>query len=213
VAAQKQRLLPKTRASAIRLAEAHPRLKALIDTVGPSKLYYDPESSVFQALTSAITHQQLHGSAARTIFARFVALFPPPFPEPRAVAEAELDSLLGVGLSRSKANAIKDLAAKILDGTVPGREAARRMSNEELVDQITKVKGIGRWTVEIFLIFNLGRPDIFPVHDFGVRKGWALLFRKRRLPTPEELEKQSAKFSPHRSTLAWYLWRAADLAV
>jgi DNA-3-methyladenine glycosylase II len=213
VAAQKQRLLPKTRASAKRLAEAHPRLKAHIESVGPSKLYFDPASSVFQALTSAITHQQLHGRAAKTILARFVALFPAPFPEPRAVVEAEFDALLSCGLSRAKANAIRDLAAKVLDGTVPTRKAARAMSNEKLIEQITKVKGIGRWTVEIFLIFNLGRPDILPVQDFGVRKGWAVLFRKRRFPTPKELSKLGVKFSPHRSTLAWYLWRAADLKI
>jgi DNA-3-methyladenine glycosylase II len=213
LAAKKQRLLPKTRASAKRLAEAHPLLKAHIENVGPSKLYFDPESSVFQALTSAITHQQLHGRAAQTILARFVALFPTPFPEPRAVVEADLEALLSCGLSRAKANAIRDLAAKVLDGTVPSRKAAHLMSNEQLVEQITKVKGIGRWTVEIFLIFNLGRPDVFPVHDFGVRKGWAALFRKRRFPTPKELERLAAKFSPHRSTLAWYLWRAADLKV
>jgi len=85
------------------------------------------------------------------------------------------------------------------------------MSNEELIESITKVKGIGRWTVEMFLIFTLGRPDIFPVHDFGVRKGWAVLYRKRKFPTPKELEKLGERFSPHRSTLAWYLWRAADL--
>ena len=203
--------VPKSREGANFLSSCDPKLQALIKKVGPPGLFFEPSRSVFQSLVSAITHQQLHGRAAETIFGRFVALFPGPFPSPKAVVKAEPSSLLSCGLSRAKAGAIQDLAAKVLDGTVPDREEALAMTNDELIAAITKVKGIGRWTVEMFLIFTLGRPDVFPVHDFGIRKGFARVYRKRRFPTPEELEKLGARFSPHRSTLAWYLWQAADI--
>jgi DNA-3-methyladenine glycosylase II len=193
------------------LSGSHPRLRTLIRKVGPPALFYEPSRTVFQALAIAITHQQLHGRAAETILGRFQALYPEPFPLPEAVVKTELEKLLACGLSRAKAGAILDLAARVLDGTVPTREAARAMSNEELIERITVVKGIGRWTVEMFLIFTLGRPDILPIHDFGVRKGYAVAFGKRKHPTPKQLERLGASYSPHRSVLAWYLWQAADL--
>ncbi|MGZ3686124.1 MAG: DNA-3-methyladenine glycosylase family protein [Bdellovibrionota bacterium] len=203
--------LPRSRKAAEFLSSSCPKLKAHIKKVGPPEVFYEPSRSVFQALVTAITHQQLHGKAAETILGRFAALFPGPFPTPKAVLKAELASLHSCGLSRAKAAAIVDLAMKVQNGTVPTREMALGMSNDELIESITQVKGIGRWTVEMFLIFTLGRPDIFPVHDFGVRKGYAVLYRKRKFPSPKELEKLGERFSPHRSTLAWYLWRAADL--
>ena len=208
---QTRRRMPKSRAAAEALADLDPKLKALIRQVGPPALFCEPGRSVFQALAHAITHQQLHGRAAETILARFCALFPEPFPEPRLVLEIEHSLLLSCGLSRAKAGAIRDLAEKVLDGTVPSREVAAGMSNEELIESITRVKGIGRWTVEMFLIFTLSRPDILPIHDYGVRKGYAVAFGKRKMPTPKQLEKLGKRFSPHRSVLAWYLWRATEL--
>jgi 3-methyladenine DNA glycosylase/8-oxoguanine DNA glycosylase len=186
-------------------------MKALIRKIGAPGLFCEPGRSVFQALATAITHQQLHGKAAETILGRFCAIYSSPFPEPQEVLRTKLELLLSSGLSRAKARAILDLAEKVLDGTVPDRESAASMSNEELIEAITKVKGIGRWTVEMFLIFTLGRPDVLPVHDYGVRKGFARVYGKRKLPTPKQLEKLGERFSPHRSVLAWYLWRAAEL--
>lgn len=203
--------IPQSKRAAAFLSDSHPRLKELIEKVGPPKLTYNTENSVFQALASAITHQQLHGRAAETILGRFVALFDGPFPEPAEVVKAKVELLMTCGLSRAKASAILDLAAKVLDGTVPTRAESETMESDVLIERITQVKGVGRWTVEMFLIFTLGRPDIFPVHDFGVRKGFAVVFKKRKFPTPKDLEKHGKKWSPHRSTLAWYLWRAADM--
>jgi DNA-3-methyladenine glycosylase II len=201
----------RSREAARFLAASDGKLRALVKKVGAPGLYFDPTRTVFEALATAITHQQLHGRAAETILGRFVALYPSGSPEPSRVKDTDLARLLGCGLSRAKAGAILDLAEKVLDGTVPTREAAAKMSNEELIEVITEVKGVGRWTVEMFLIFTLGRPDVLPVHDFGVRKGYARAFGKRKFPTPKQLEKLGARFSPHRSVLAWYLWRASEL--
>jgi DNA-3-methyladenine glycosylase II len=126
------------------------------------------------------------------------------------VLETPDEKLRDAGLSRSKVAAIKDLAVKTIDGTVPSARTLAKMSDEEIIERLIAVRGIGRWTVEMLLLFDLGRPDVWPVHDYGVRKGFARTFGKRKLPTPKQLLKHGRKFSPHRSVAAWYFWRALD---
>ena len=132
--------------------------------------------------------------------------------DPRQVLETADESLRACGLSRSKVAAIKDLAAKTLDGTVPKASAFGKMSDEEIIARLTTVRGIGRWTVEMLLLFELGRPDVWPVTDYGVQKGYAKTFGTRKLPTPKQLSRIGEKWRPYRSVAAWYFWRALDTA-
>ena len=166
----------------------------------------------FDALAESIAYQQLSGKAAATIWKRVRAIFPrTKFLDPKRVLDTPDETFRAAGLSRSKVAALKDLAAKTLDGIVPksGR-ALEKMSDEEIIARLTQVRGIGRWTVEMLLLFDLGRPDVWPVADYGVRKGFAKIFGKRKLPTPKQLENHGVKFKPYRSALAWYCWRALD---
>jgi DNA-3-methyladenine glycosylase II len=165
----------------------------------------------FDALAESIAYQQLSGKAAATIWGRVRALYPKTkWLDPEKVLATPDEKLRGAGLSRSKTAAIKDLAAKTLDGTVPSGRALARMSDDEIITRLTQVRGIGRWTVEMLLLFDLGRPDVWPVDDYGVRKGFAKTFRKRKLPAPKELMKHGEKWRPYRSVAAWYFWRALD---
>ena len=165
----------------------------------------------FQSLAHAIIHQQLSGAAAGTILKRFKALFDgKAFPSPDKVIRVDVDRLRTAGLSRPKANYIRDLAQKSLDGIVPTLRECDRLTDADLVERLTSIKGVGRWTVEMLLIFNLGRPDVLPVHDLGVRRGFKIAYRKRTDPTPEQLDKIGIRWLPYRSTAAWYLWRSAD---
>jgi len=165
----------------------------------------------FQSLAHAIIHQQLGSAAAGTILNRFKALFDgDTFPTPTEVVRLDADRLRTAGLSRQKANYIRDLAQKTIDGVVPSLKECDRLSDAELVERLTSIKGVGRWTVEMLLIFNLGRPDVLPVHDLGVRRGFQVAYRKRKMPTPEQLDRYGTRWSPHRTTAALYLWRAAD---
>jgi DNA-3-methyladenine glycosylase II len=165
----------------------------------------------FQSLAHAIIHQQLGSAAAGTILNRFKALFDgDTFPTPTQVVRLDADRLRTAGLSRQKANYIRDLAQKTIDGVVPSLKECDRLSDAELVERLTSIKGVGRWTVEMLLIFNLGRPDVLPVHDLGVRRGFQVAYRKRKMPAPEQLDRYGARWSPHRTTAALYLWRAAD---
>ena len=165
----------------------------------------------FDALAESIAYQQLNGKAAATIWGRVRALYPKTkWLDPAKVLATPDEKLRAAGLSRSKTAAIKDLAAKTLDGTVPSGRALARMSDDEIVARLTQVRGIGRWTVEMLLLFDLGRPDIWPVADYGVQKGFAKTFRKRKLPTPKQLMKHGEKWRPYRSVAAWYFWRALD---
>ena len=165
----------------------------------------------FQSLAHAIVHQQLSGQAAGTILGRFQALFDgSQFPNPEDVIQADVERLRTAGLSRQKATYIRDLAQKTLDGAVPSLKECDRLTDAEIVARLTSIKGVGRWTVEMLLIFNLGRPDILPVHDLGVRRGFQVAYRKRSIPEPEQLERFGRKWMPYRTTAAWYLWRAAD---
>jgi DNA-3-methyladenine glycosylase II len=165
----------------------------------------------FDALAESITYQQLSGKAAATIWKRVRALYPrKKYLDPQAVLETPDQKLRRAGLSRNKLAAIKDLAAKTIDGTVPSAPALAKMSDDEIIARLITVRGIGRWTVEMLLLFDLGRPDVWPVDDYGVRKGFAKTFGKRKLPKPKQLMKLGEKWRPHRSVAAWYFWRALD---
>ena len=188
-----------------------PRMAALI---ARSRRYeIAPAASIrpFDALAESIAYQQLNGKAAASIWNRVRALYPKRKRlDPAKVLATPDETLRAAGLSRAKIAAIKDLAAKTLDGTVPSSRALLRMSDDEIVARLTTVRGIGRWTVEMLLLFDLGRPDVWPVDDYGVRKGFAKTFGKRKLPTPKQLMKQGEKWRPYRSVAAWYFWRAVD---
>ncbi len=164
----------------------------------------------FDALAESIAYQQLSGKAAATIWGRVRKLFPGKHLDPKLVLKMPDKKLRAAGLSRSKVAAIKDLAAKTLDGTVPSARLLTKMNDEEIVERLITVRGIGRWTAEMLLLFDLGRPDVWPVDDYGVRKGFAKTFGRRKLPTPKQLRKLGEKWRPYRSMAAWYFWRALD---
>ena len=165
----------------------------------------------FDALAESIAYQQLTGKAAATIFARVRALYPKrKWLDPKQLLATPDETLRAAGLSRAKTAALKDLAAKTIDGTVPSGRALVRMTDDEIITRLTTVRGIGRWTVEMLLLFDLGRPDVWPVDDYGVRKGFAKTFGRRKLPTPKQLMKFGEKWRPYRSMAAWYFWRALD---
>ena len=165
----------------------------------------------FDALAESIAYQQLSGRAAAAIWSRVRALYPKGKRlDPQKILATPDDTFRAAGLSRAKIAALKDLAAKTIDGTVPSGRALLRMSDAEIIARLTMVRGIGRWTVEMLLLFDLGRPDVWPVHDYGVRKGFAKTFGRRKLPTPKQLLKFGEKYRPYRSVAAWYFWRALD---
>ena len=196
-------------ADAIRHLSRDPVLQVLIKRIGPPRLTSEKRSP-YEALVRAISHQQLHGRAAETILGRFIALYPEPFPEPAQVLSTHEDKLRACGFSASKVAAILDICAKTMDGTVPTRRAATRMEDAELIERLTKIRGVGRWTVEMLLMFTLNRPDILPVDDFGVREGYRLLHKLDEQPKPRTLAAIGEAWAPYRSTAAWYLWRASD---
>jgi methylated-DNA-[protein]-cysteine S-methyltransferase len=196
------------------LREVEPALARLIDAAGPFQLELKKAPSIFGALAEAIVYQQLTGKAAATIYARVCALFPRSHegPTPQQVLRVSDEKLRGAGLSRPKLLALRDLARKAADGDIPTLAEVHRMEDAEIVSRLTAVRGIGRWTVEMLLIFRLGRPDVLPVDDYGVRKGFALTFKKPELPAPKDLEKRGERWKPYRSVASWYLWRAVELA-
>src|SRR5215813_14210783 len=193
------------------LRTSHPRMAALI---ARSRRYnISPAVSIrpFDALAESIAYQQLSGKAAATIFGRVRALYPKrKWLDPEQLLATPDETLRAAGLSRAKTAALKDLAAKTIDGTVPSGRTLLRMTDDEIIARLTAVRGIGRWTVEMLLLFDLGRPDVWPVDDYGVRKGFAKAFRRRKLPTPKQLMKFGEKWRPYRSVAAWYFWRALD---
>jgi DNA-3-methyladenine glycosylase II len=165
----------------------------------------------FDALAESIAYQQLSGKAAATIWGRVRALYGKrKWLDPKQVLATPDETLRAAGLSRSKVAALKDLAAKTIDGTVPSARALEKMSDDEIIIRLTAVRGIGRWTVEMLLLFDLGRLDVWPVGDYGVQKGFAKTFGKRKLPKPKQLMKLGEKWKPYRSVAAWYFWRALD---
>ena len=186
-------------------------MAALIARSRPYEIKPSVAIRPFDALAESIAYQQLNGKAAATIFGRVRALYPKAkwLDAEKVLATAD-EKLRAAGLSRAKTAAIKDLAAKTIDGAVPSGRALLRMSDDEIIARLTQVRGIGRWTVEMLLLFDLGRPDVWPVDDYGVRKGFAKTFGKRKLPTPKQLMKIGEKWRPYRSVAAWYFWRALD---
>ena len=228
-----RRKLPYDPAAAIAaLSAADPKLARLIARVGPFTMRLASNQSPFEALTESIIYQQVHGKAAAAIHARLIAGFQPlptltPIhPTPEQILDCPTAQLRAAGLSANKTLALRDLAARALgdphlDGTVPSLARIRRMDDAAVIDRLTQVRGIGKWTVEMFLIFRLGRADVFPTSDYGVRKGFALTFQNLKpttkvtpdlLPTPADMERRAKKWTPWRSVASWYLWRACDLA-
>jgi len=189
------------------------RLAKLIERVGPFRLRPAELQSPFEALLESIVYQQLTGKVAAVILARVVALFKPRrFPRPADVAAMPEEKLRSAGLSRAKTAAIKDLAEKALDGTVPASaRALEKLSDAEIVERLTAVRGIGPWTVEMLLIFRLARPDVLPATDYGVRKGFAQVRGLKDLPSPKELLAFGERWRPYRTVASWYLWRVLDL--
>jgi 3-methyladenine DNA glycosylase/8-oxoguanine DNA glycosylase len=194
------------------LSAADPKLGALITQVGPCTIEIPHHFSIFYSLARSIVYQQLAGAAAAAIMARVEALFPKGRMTPKNLLKTADASLRAAGLSRNKLAALRDLAAKCLDGTVPSKRALARMADEEIIERISQVRGIGRWTVEMMLIFRLGRPNVLPVDDYGVRKGMQRLYRLRELPGKDAMRRRARKWEPWCSVASWYLWRCAELA-
>jgi DNA-3-methyladenine glycosylase II len=193
------------------LAKSDPVLRRLIRKLPPCAFPVRPRRLPFESLASAIAHQQLNGTAAQTILGRFIALFPGKrFPSAEDLGDVTDAQIRGAGFSRAKIAALRDLAAKTIDGVVPASHDIRRMSDDEIVERLTEVRGIGRWTVEMLLIFQLGRPDVLPVDDFGIRKGFAAAYGLGDLPKPKILLEHGERWRPHRTVASWYLWRSAD---
>ncbi len=204
----------------VHLRAADAKLSALIDRAGAFTLKLDAQQSPFESLLESILYQQLNGKAAATIHAR-VREFYRGDPTPQLLLDTPDEVLRSAGVSGNKSRALKDLAARTLDGTIPTHAAICKMSDTEIVERLTQVRGIGPWTVEMLLIFRLGRPDVLPSTDYGVRKGFALTFLRlpkarplaaEDLPKPEVLLKRGKRWAPYRSVASWYLWRACDLA-
>jgi len=188
-------------------------LGRVIREVGPCRLEIAARQSPYEAVAESIVYQQLAGRAAAAIYARFCATFGSRrCPRPQEVVAAPLERLRGAGLSRSKATAIQHLAQLTLDGEIPSRAEAAKLADDELVERLTAVRGVGRWTAEMFLIFTLGRPDVLPVDDYGVRKGFARTIGREILPKPKELAHHGEAWRPYRTVASWYLWRATELA-
>lgn len=195
------------------LARVDPVMGRLICDIGPCTLTPQPRRPLFESLVRAIAYQQLHAQAAESILRRFVALCRGRgFPRPEQVLSMPENPLRDAGFSRAKIVALRDLAEKTLDGTVPTKRALARMDDEAIVERLTTVRGIGRWTVEMLLIFHLGRPDILPITDFGVRNGFRIAYGLRAMPAPKRVGRHGARWKPYRTVAAWYLWRAVDLA-
>lgn len=195
------------------LCDSSVRMRRMIERIGPFQMEVRATPSVFAALAQSVVYQQLHGKAAATIFERLCQLFPRPSAGPTAAGLVELDdaTLRSAGLSRNKTLALRDLAARTLAKEIPTIKQAAKLDNETLITQLTAVRGIGRWTVEMLLMFRLGRPDVLPVDDFGVRKGYMLTFGKKEMPTPRELARYGERWAPYRTVASWYMWRAADI--
>lgn len=194
------------------LVAADPELAALMRRVGAFRLRVNELHSPMTALAQAIIYQQLTGKAAATIHGRVQALGSRGrFPTAEELGALSVAKLRKAGLSRAKTAALKDLAKKTLDGTVPALARLRRMPDQEILERLTSIRGIGQWTVEMLLIFRLGRPDILPATDYGVRKGFARAFGDGKLPTPKQILERGERWRPYRTMASWYLWRAVDL--
>ena len=195
------------------LSAGDKNLQRLIEETVPFALKEDEIESPYEALLEAITHQSISGKAAATIFARIKALGSNgKVPTPHEILKLRKPALRKAGLSNAKILSFKDLAQKTLDGVVPSLEDARQLSDEDLVERLTSVRGIGAWTVEMFLIFRLGRPDVLPIHDLGVKKGWSITYNKKHMPAPKQLLAFGERWRPYRTVASWYMWRACHQA-
>jgi DNA-3-methyladenine glycosylase II len=194
------------------LAGTDPKLAEIISATAPFEIRY-ADDSPYEALLKAIAYQSISGKAAATIFGRVKALSgngrPP---TPQQMLDLPKSALRKAGLSAAKILAMKDLAQKTLEGVVPTREEAEKLSDQELINRLDSVRGIGAWTVEMLLIFNLGRPDVLPIHDLGVRKGWSVTYGKKHMPTPKQLLTFGERWRPYRTIASWYMWRAFQRA-
>jgi DNA-3-methyladenine glycosylase II len=195
------------------LAERDERLKRLIAETVPFQMDQDHLQSPYEALLEAIAYQSISGKAAATIYGRIKALSATGrAPTPEEMLKFRKSVLRKAGLSGAKVLAMKDLAKKTIDGVVPTLEQAENLSDEDLVERLVSVRGIGAWTVEMFLIFRLGRPDVLPIHDLGVKKGWSVAYGKKHMPKPKELLAFGERWRPYRTVASWYLWRAFERA-
>jgi len=194
------------------LRDRDPRLAEFIDRIGLIKLPPRRSSDPYLALLETIAYQQLAGAAAKKIWGRVMCLFDEGGPRPEKLIALSEETLRSAGLSRSKALSMRDIATRTLSGQIPDALAMKAMSNEELFETLTQIRGVGPWTVEMLLMFTLRRPDVMPATDYGIRKGFQMLYRKRQLPTPKQLLKKAESWRPYRTAAALYLWRIADTA-
>jgi len=195
------------------LAAKDPQLAPLIKETEEFRIEDDGSGSPYEILVEAITHQSISGKAAATIFGRIKALGSNDLvPSPEEMLKLRKPALRKAGLSGAKVLAMKDLAKKTIDGVVPTLEQAEKLSDEDLVERLVSVRGIGAWTVEMFLIFRLGRPDVLPIHDLGVKKGWSVTYGKKYMPKPKELLAFGERWRPYRTVASWYMWRACQRA-
>jgi DNA-3-methyladenine glycosylase II len=193
------------------LRRSDKRMARVIAKTGAFRFQLDQCDSVYESLLEAIVYQSISGKAAATIYRRIKALGSNGLcPTPAEILAVSNHTLREAGLSGAKAAAMKDLAQKTIDGVVPTLEAAGLLSDEELVERLISVRGIGAWTVEMFLIFRLGRPDVLPIHDYGVQKGFALAYGKKEIPKPRELAAFGERWRPYRTVASWYMWRAVE---
>jgi DNA-3-methyladenine glycosylase II len=197
------------RKAVVHLRKVDPVMARLIDTIGTCKLTLRDQGSHFDAIARSIVFQQLSGKAASTIHGRFEGLYGGRSPLPAELTVTSDERLRGAGLSRGKSAYLKDLAARVVSGELPV-ETLHELSDPEIIAALTRVKGIGRWTAQMFLMFRLGRPDVLPDLDLGVQKGIQIAYRLRKLPSPERVKKIGAKWAPYRTIASWYLWRLLD---
>jgi methylated-DNA-[protein]-cysteine S-methyltransferase len=203
------------RVAVAHLQAADAQLAGIIDLVGPFGMRPKTASSIFSALVEAIVYQQLSGRAAATIYARVCALFPqaPAGPTAEQFLLVPGEQLRAAGLSRSKILSVRDLAERTVTGEIPTLAEVQGMEDEAIIERLIRVRGVGRWTAQMLLMFRLGRPDVLPVDDYGIRKGFAVAFDTGELPTPAEVEEHGILWKPYRTVASWYLWRAVDPAI
>lgn len=192
------------------LRSSDAKLRKLIDRVGPCNLELQHMQNTFETLLESIVYQQLTGKAAATILGRVKDLYGSGFPSPQQVLDTTDDTIRAAGLSRAKLAAIKDLASKANDGLIPDIEHLNSMDDKQIIDTLTKVRGIGEWTVQMLLIFRLGRPDVMPINDYGIRKAFGNIYAKGELPPPAIVLKHAERWKPWRTLASWYLWRSLD---
>ncbi len=196
------------------LRAADPALAKIIDAVGPFRMELKASRSLFGALAEAIVYQQLSTKAAAAIYGRVEALYPRAADgfTPRHILKTPDERLRGCGLSRAKVLAMQDLARRVAGGELPTLEQAQALDDAALIERLVQVRGIGRWSAEMFLMFRLGRPDILPRDDYSLRKAYARAFRRRVMPSPQALERAGEKWRPYRTVASWYLWRTLETA-